>query len=315
MIHCLAGFDTMFLMSPQGAAQQARQIDDEWLKGFNHTHEMLCLAAAAREVDFEAYKELAISAYAFWQGAAMPKDTETNLKRHFSPGIGALLNLKRVLIVEIANAQTVSPETAPSTKSSIPPRPAEHFKQVRIVHTGSGDIVMGNKTEPPRKVVFTPGPEHISGETARQLSKLVEEIVDRLTVSGGNVGKAYQRVWGDFNEHFTLTTHRELPREKAEEGISYLRQWRASKNSKLRFADPEKFRTAQLRGIWPRSKALSLTDSDLYSFAFQKLKLKVPISSLNELGNQQLAKLNRFLIYEEGKLKRRRKHKDPPPTS
>ncbi len=80
IIHCLAGFDTVFLMSPKSAAEQAWQIDGEWLRGFNHAHEILCLAATARKIDFEAYKRLANSAYAFWQDGSKLKVTETNLK-------------------------------------------------------------------------------------------------------------------------------------------------------------------------------------------------------------------------------------------
>ena len=182
--------------------------------------------------------------------------------------------------------------------------PATPTKLVHIAHSGSGDIIMGNKTIGRSRVNFTPGPQHITPETARKLYELVKEIVERLTVSGGNVQKAFQRVWGDFNSHFRLTTYKELQREKAEEGISYLRQWRASKNSKLRFADPEKFRIAQLKGIWPRSKSMGFTDADLYEFATKKLKLKSAITSLNDLGNQQLSRLNRFLIYEERKQKK-----------
>jgi len=180
----------------------------------------------------------------------------------------------------------------------------EHSSHVQIVHSGSGDIVIGTKSTASRRVVFSPGPQHIAPETARQLRRIVDEIVERLTVSGGNTGKAYARVWGDFNAEFGLTTYKELPREKAEAGISYLRQWRASKNSRLRNADPEKFRTAQLKGIWPRSKSLGFADSDLYAFASKKLKLPHAITSLNELGNQQLSRLNRFLIYEERKFKK-----------
>lgn len=78
---------------------------------------------------------------------------------------------------------------------------------------------------------------------------------------------------------------------------------RHCQNSKLRFADPEKFRIAQLKGIWPRSKALGFSDADLYAFASKKLLLTLPITSLNDLGNQQLARLNRFLIYEDRKSK------------
>jgi hypothetical protein len=93
-------------MSPESAAVQARQIDDGWLRRFKDTHEILCLAAAARKVDIEPYKNLANSAYAFWTQAATPEATQAVLKRLFSPGIGALHNLKRLLMVEIADTPT-----------------------------------------------------------------------------------------------------------------------------------------------------------------------------------------------------------------
>ena len=121
MIQCLAGFDAVILMSQQSAVEQAKQIDEEWLRGFNHIHEMLCLAATARGIAFDAYKQLAMSAYAFWHRGASAKDTETNLRRLYSPGISTLHDLKRALMVEIANKkmETVAkPSSAPSDCSS-----------------------------------------------------------------------------------------------------------------------------------------------------------------------------------------------------
>ena len=201
-----------------------------------------------------------------------------------------------------------SPSPATSYPASMPrkEKSLSDAKVIRIAHHGVGDIVMGNKLERGRSVRFTPGPEHITPQMARTLNTLVTEIVDRLTVSGGDVGQAYRRVWGDFNAHFGLTTYKELPRERAEEGVSYLRQWRASKNSRLRYNDPDRFRTSQLKGVWPRSKELGFTSEQLYSFAHQKLDLRRPISSLNELGNMQISRLNRFLRYEIMKENKRR---------
>lgn len=166
------------------------------------------------------------------------------------------------------------------------------------IHTGTGDIINVHTKKIHHTNKFTPGPEHISGETAQRLKEIANEIVERLTVKGGDVGRAYKGVWSDFNAHFGITYYRELPREKAEDGIKYLQQWRASKNSKLRRADPEKFRTAQLRGIWPRAKNLGFNDEELYRFAEQKLELKKSIDTLNDLGINQLERLNRFLNYE-----------------
>ena len=116
MMHCLAGFDTVVLMSQQRAVEHTQQIDEEWLRGFNLIHEMLCLAATARKIAFDDYKQLASSAYAFWQGGASAKDTETDLRRLYSPGISALNDLKRVLMVEIANKQV---ETVAKTSSAL----------------------------------------------------------------------------------------------------------------------------------------------------------------------------------------------------
>jgi len=100
MIHCLAGFDTIFLMSPSQAQQQSRSLDDEWLAGFNSTYEMLCLAGTERNIDLGPFKELAMSAYSFWTGSLPARDTEEVLKRLYHPCISALHNLKRALIVE-----------------------------------------------------------------------------------------------------------------------------------------------------------------------------------------------------------------------
>jgi hypothetical protein len=118
MIHCLAGFDTVFLMSPQSAVEQAQQLNEEWLSGFNHTHEMLCLAATARKIAFDPYKRLANSAYAFWHGGATAKDTETGLRQLYSPGISALHDLKHALMVEIAGKRTETAAKSPSASRS-----------------------------------------------------------------------------------------------------------------------------------------------------------------------------------------------------
>lgn len=106
MIQCLAGFDTVFLMSPEVTAEQVGQFDNEWFSGFSHTHEILCLAATARKIDLEPYKQLAISAYTFWKGVTAPEGTEADLKRLFSPGIEALYKLKRALMLEIADTRS-----------------------------------------------------------------------------------------------------------------------------------------------------------------------------------------------------------------
>jgi len=100
MIHCLAGFDTLFLMSPSQALEMSRGLDDDWLAGFNRTFELLCLAGTERGVDLEPFKELALEAYSFWTGSLSAQEMENVLKRVFNPCVSALHNLKRALIVK-----------------------------------------------------------------------------------------------------------------------------------------------------------------------------------------------------------------------
>jgi hypothetical protein len=104
MIHCIAGFTTVFGLSPDGASRMAREIDEEWLAGFNRTDETLCLAAVSRSIDLEPFKELSRSAYSFWTGSLPRKETEDAINRLYHPGIAALFNLKRALMVQIAQS-------------------------------------------------------------------------------------------------------------------------------------------------------------------------------------------------------------------
>lgn len=100
MLQCIAGFDGVFTMSPAQAVELRRNLDDDWLSGFNRTFELLCLAGTDRSIDLEPFKKLALSTYSFWQGGVPMKEMEDTQKRLFAPCISALYDLKRALIVE-----------------------------------------------------------------------------------------------------------------------------------------------------------------------------------------------------------------------
>jgi len=100
MILCIAGFDGVFTMSPAQAVELSRNLDDDWLSGFNRTFELLCLAGADRGIDLQQFKQLALSTYSFWQGCVPMKEMESIQRRLFVPCISAMYDLKRALIVE-----------------------------------------------------------------------------------------------------------------------------------------------------------------------------------------------------------------------
>jgi len=105
MLQCIAGFDTVFVMSSAQAVEVSHNLDDEWLAGFNRTFEMLCLAGTERGIDLEPFKELATSAYSFWTGSLPVREMGNILKRLFDPCVSALYNLKRALIVECGKTE------------------------------------------------------------------------------------------------------------------------------------------------------------------------------------------------------------------
>jgi len=70
------------------------------------------------KIAFEPYKQLASSAYAFWQRRANSEDTKADLKRLFSPAISVLHDLKRALMIEIASAGNETTVNSPSATGS-----------------------------------------------------------------------------------------------------------------------------------------------------------------------------------------------------
>jgi hypothetical protein len=83
---------------------------------------MLCLAAVERRIDVEPFKELAKSAYAFWTGSLPAPETRDALKRLYHPGISALFNLKRALMIESSRAtDSGTPPSGPVGQEAAPP--------------------------------------------------------------------------------------------------------------------------------------------------------------------------------------------------
>jgi hypothetical protein len=72
---------------------------------------------------------------------------------------------------------------------------------------------------------------------------------------------------------------------------------RARSLPKLRRSDNEEWRKRIYRAIWPLARELGFQDAQLYDFAFTELGLKKSITSLKELGEQNLERLRDKLRY------------------
>jgi len=176
---------------------------------------------------------------------------------------------------------------------------SSQFK-VSIRQTGRGnkaqiagrDLVITEKHV--EVVKFTPDDSHISSEQCRKLKDLIDKLAPKLA---GEDGKpAYQTAFSRLYKKFKVTSYREIKKEDFPAAVSYLQQQRAINRRTLKRSNPQAYRNDLYRPIWAKVKELGWPDGHIYNFAVEKLALKKPISSLKQLGPNQLTDLYKHLL-------------------
>lgn len=195
---------------------------------------------------------------------------------------------------------------------------AVHSKHWHSADEAFADVVKGLRTliEKRRKKVekFVPDESHVTAEQREELRSVHDEIVKRLIAKKANqdddvvkaeYGKWAGIVWGQFHEEFGTKTNglQSLDRSRFSEAKSWLQQYRASNDRKLKRVNPQAYRATLTRTIYSLLKPLGWTKEDLYAFASEKLGYAQPISSLNDLGNSQLELVRDRIRYEATKKK------------
>lgn len=176
-------------------------------------------------------------------------------------------------------------------------RAAESISVTQTV-TGDGNVVAGRDVNINRRVVkkniVQPGPEHVT--EAQKLK--IKELVNELSEIGVKAGRApsYGKWWGKFYKQFKVTSYHLLPAANFDAAISWLYEQRARETPKLRRTDNQAWRNHRYRGIWARVRELEISDERLYALAAERLELKMPITSLTELGEQNLDRLYRIVM-------------------
>lgn len=161
---------------------------------------------------------------------------------------------------------------------------------------------------------FVPSESHITPEQREELRNVHDEIVKRLIAKKSNqeddvvkaeYGKWAGIVWSQFHQEFGTKTNglQSLKRSRFAEAKSWLQQYRASNDKKLKRANPQAYRATLTKTIYSLLKPLGWTKGDLYTFAAKKLNYAEPISSLNDLGNTQLELVRDRVRYEATKKK------------
>lgn len=199
----------------------------------------------------------------------------------------------------------------------------EDGKAVHSKHWHSADeafagVVKGLRTliEKRRNNIekFIPDESHVTPEQREELRSVHDEIVKRLIAKKANqdddvvkaeYGKWAGIVWSQFHEEFRTKTNglQSLDRSRFAEAKSWLQQYRASNDKKLKRANPQAYRATLTKTIYSLLKPLGWEKGDLYAFAAEKLNYAQPILSLNDLGNSQLELVRDRVRYEATKMK------------
>jgi len=140
-----------------------------------------------------------------------------------------------------------------------------------------------------KNVQFTPDESHIAPAEGKKIKALIEKLAFKLI---NEEGKPYfQDANGGLYRHLGVNSYREIKRTQFDEAISYLRQQGAINRSKLKRSNPQSYRNDLYAPIWAKQKELGWEKSAIYDFAYEKLALKKPISTLKKLGPLQLKNL------------------------
>ncbi len=159
------------------------------------------------------------------------------------------------------------------------------------------------------KAQFVRNEKHVTDEQRATLRHIHEEIIDRLTAKTQNLpeeeakakaSKWFGIVWGQFNKEFGIEDHglKSLPCDRFDDAKKWLQQYRASKNKNFKCVNPERYRNTLTGTIYGNTSKLGWTKDQLYTFAAEKLHYAKSITSLNDLGNNQLETVRDRVKYE-----------------
>lgn len=165
------------------------------------------------------------------------------------------------------------------------------------VQIAGRDII--NTEKHVQKNAITPDERHLSGEQKAKLQPLIKELAERL--AGEDGAPDYQGVHVRLQRHFNVTSYLLIERADFERAVKFLKQQRAIHRSRLRRRNPSLYQNDFFRAIWSCAGTLGWEEAAVYAFARDQLALKQPISSLKQLGPNQLKSLSEAMQREARK--------------
>ncbi len=146
---------------------------------------------------------------------------------------------------------------------------------------------------------FTPDYNiHISSQQAREIQLLIKDIVDKEVIGGMSSRKAFSKWQNQLKNYMKVNSYLAIKIENYEKAITYLRKQNIIKRTKTRRNNSEYWRNDTYASIYTRANKLNISKEELYSIVYERYKIK--ISSLKELGEQNLDKLRIYIFSLKG---------------
>jgi hypothetical protein len=166
-----------------------------------------------------------------------------------------------------------------------------------VANASQGDININQKKIFRPKVIRESG--DISETTAFEIQDLIKQLAqtDEMAGKPPSYGEWQQRL----KNRYKVASYRKLTVEQGEQAIRWLKQELGRKLPNLRRKNNKEWRQRIYKGIWAAARELGLDKPQVYQFALEQLELKKQISSLTELGEQNLESLRDKLRYHARK--------------
>jgi len=188
----------------------------------------------------------------------------------------------------------------PRRTQPIPTNPPEPKPSVTIQQSIKGNNntqVAGDYVENKRivqKNVVQPDHRHVNEATTFEIKRLVDSLaeIDVLAGRPDSHSAWYSRLY----RRYKVTSYKLIPVESGDDAVQWLRQQVPQQRSKIRRKAPGVWGRQLYKSIWAKAGRLGMDKQEVYDLAFRRLVLKKPITSLKELGEQNLKKLYDIII-------------------
>ncbi len=169
---------------------------------------------------------------------------------------------------------------------------------IHQIAKGDGNIQVGRDYIQTQKHVIkneiVPTSEHITDAQARDIHELIKKWAGLIVKA--NKGKGYGEAHQKFKNTFRITSYKLVPKNRYNEAIKYLKQQIGQLRPSLRRSNNNEWRKHNYASIYSKAGKLGMSKQEVYQYAFEKLDLDKPISSLKDLRERKLDKLYKLFL-------------------